>query len=427
METINNLKLNESYTTETLDNGLRIFYINKPGFTSSTAVLAVPYGSLDVMQKLPDGSIHTTHPGIAHFLEHKLFESNSGQDVMESFSKMSASVNAFTSFNETAYYFTTSEPEFTAPLNLLLDFVQELSISDDSVEKEKGIITQELRMYMQMPEARLMFETYRSLFVNHPVRLDIGGTEESVSAITKDELTQCYNGNYHPKNSVLVIVSGLDSEPVINAVKANQATKKFPEFEKHTRYIETEPTMINEAIKTVEMDITAKKITYSFKFDAFDGSPLDRLKKEWQVRLYLELLFSTYNPKYQTWLDQGRINDYFGFEVDFTPEYGFAMFFGEAENERDFTSLVHEGLSEDVTLFLDHFDHLKKRFYGQAVRSLNNLDDIAVTFARCIFQELDYFDYMTLVNELRQEDILEAKEMFDFNRSTLCILKGKSE
>ncbi|MBN2849241.1 MAG: insulinase family protein, partial [Erysipelotrichaceae bacterium] len=180
MITYENKKLNEKVTETTLANGLKVFFIHKPGFISSTAVYMVPFGSLDIRQQKPDGEIIESNAGVAHFLEHKLFESNNGADIMEAFSAMSANVNAFTSYNETCYYFSTGEADFSQPLELLLDFVQNLSITDESVEKEKGIIIQELRMYMQMPEARLMYETYRSLFKTHPVRIDIGGSEESV-------------------------------------------------------------------------------------------------------------------------------------------------------------------------------------------------------------------------------------------------------
>ncbi|MHC1736231.1 MAG: M16 family metallopeptidase [Erysipelotrichaceae bacterium] len=425
MITYENKKLNEKVTETTLDNGLKVFFIHKPGFISSTAVYMVPFGSLDIRQQKPDGEIIESNAGVAHFLEHKLFESNNGTDIMEAFSAMSANVNAFTSYYETCYYFSTGEADFSHPLELLLDFVQNLSITDESVEKEKGIIIQELRMYMQMPEARLMYETYRSLFKTHPVRIDIGGSEESVKAITKAELYDLYEANYHPSNSVLVIVSGQESEKILDLVKDNQAGKTFPDFEARRRLIDMEELKVAKKHHSFAMDIQAKKITYSFKFNPAPGTRMDRLVQEWMIRIYLELLFSSYNPLYQNWLDSNRINDYFGYEVDVTDEYGFVMFYGEKESEEDLVALVNEGLSTDFATVAPYFDNLKKRYFGQAIRSLNNPDDMAVSFARCVLLGLDYFETLDCVNQIEVGDLMEIGGIFDPAHSSIVSVRSK--
>lgn len=425
MKTFENKKLNEKVTETQLANGLRVFVIHKPGFVSSTAAYMVPFGSLDIRQTTPSGEILESHAGIAHFLEHKLFESNNGTDIMEAFSALSANVNAFTSNNETVYYFSTGETDIAKPLELLLDFVQDLSISETSVEKEKGIIIQELRMYMQMPEARLMYETYRALFKLHPVRIDIGGSEESVKAITKPELEELYQANYHPSNSILVIVTASDCDKIIDLVTVNQQKKQFPAITARMRYIEAEEVKVAKKHHTFTMDIQAKKITYSFKFKPVQGSAMDRLIQEWSLRIYLELLFSSYNPLYQTWLDENRINDYFGYEVDITKEYGFAMFYGEKESEEDLIALVNEGLKSDLKHVIAYLDNLKKRYFGQAVRSLNNPDDMAISFGRCIFQDLDYFETLEAVNRIKAEDLFEAGKLLDIRHTSIVSVRGK--
>ncbi len=425
MKTTINKQLNEKVTETRLDNGLRVYFIHKPGFISTTVAYMVPFGSLDIRQITPTGEILQSNAGIAHFLEHKLFESNNGTDIMEAFSAMSANVNAFTSNSETAYYFSTGESDIEKPLELLLDFVQNLSISDASVEKEKGIIIQELRMYMQMPEARLMYETYRALFHTHPVRIDIGGSEESVKAITKTELEELYAANYHPSNCILVIVSAQDCEKVFDIVADNQKKKQFPAITPRRRYIETEEVSVAKKHHTFKMDIQAKKITYSFKFNPVQGSAMDRLLQEWTLRIYLELLFSSYNPLYQTWLDENRINDYFGYDVDVTNEYGFAMFYGEKESEDDLVALVNEGLATKFEEVAPYLDNLKKRYFGQAVRSLNNPDDMAVSFGRCVFQDLDYFETLEAVKAIRLEDLIEIGKLLDIRYTSIVSVKGK--
>lgn len=193
MKTIRNERYQESYDVETLDNGLRVVIWHKPGYARSLFMMATPLGAMDICQVDEHGTQCVYPAGIAHFLEHKMFEKKD-RDVMDDFSRMGASVNAFTSYGETAYYFSTSE-DVREPLNLLLDFVQDLDISDASVEKEKGIIVSELNMYLQMSDNRLLMETYKSLFHEHPLKYDIGGDEESVRSITRTQLEECYARN----------------------------------------------------------------------------------------------------------------------------------------------------------------------------------------------------------------------------------------
>ena len=304
-----NEEVNETIYSEILDNGLKVYVLSKPGFKNTTVYYGVPYGSLKINQVDQNGNSYHFKPGIAHFIEHKLFENNKGLDVMERFSQLSCNVNAFTSHHETVYYFSTSLDEISKPLNLLLDFVQELNITKASVEKEKGIIIQELSMYQQMPEQRLMFETYRALYSKHPLRFDIGGDEASVKAITKEELEQCYALNYHPSLSSLIIVTALDPEPLLTLIKANQASKHFPPMIELKSVKHNEPITVKESYYEFKMDIQSSKLTYTYKIDLSATSNLNRLKEEWKVKLFLELLFSSINPQYEEWIKEGIIHD----------------------------------------------------------------------------------------------------------------------
>ena len=205
MKTITNKRYGESYVEETLENGLHVVLWQKPDYEKSLFMMATPLGAMDMKQVDEHGRELHFPAGIAHFLEHKMFEMGDS-DVMELFSRMGASVNAFTSYTETAYYFSTTS-DVKEPLNLLLDFVQELDISEESVEKEKGIIIQELHMYKEMSDSRLLMETFSSLYQQHPLRYDIGGDDESVNSITLQQLQDCYALNYHPASMILVGVS----------------------------------------------------------------------------------------------------------------------------------------------------------------------------------------------------------------------------
>ena len=225
MNKIYNTFFDETYYTDKLPNGLEVIIFHKPDFLTTACAFGTRYGALDINQRFNNKDYHFS-PGIAHFLEHKLFECEE-KDIFASFSNLGCNVNAFTSYTETVYYFNTTNSDIKEPLNLLMDFVQDLSITKESVEKEKGIIIQELSMYLQNADNRLIDETYKSLYHEHPLKYDIGGDKYTVSGITKEELEECYSFNYHPSNMALVVVSPLDPSMIFNIIKDNQAKKNF--------------------------------------------------------------------------------------------------------------------------------------------------------------------------------------------------------
>lgn len=226
MEKITFEQLQEELYYEKLANGLDVYILPKRGFNKTYATFTTKYGSVDnhfiplgkeEFVKVPDG--------IAHFLEHKLFEKEDG-DVFQQFSRQGASANAFTSFTRTAYLFSsTSNVELN--LETLMDFVQEPYFTEKTVEKEKGIIGQEITMYDDNPDWRLYFGLIENLYQNHPVKIDIAGTIDSISHITKDMLYECYNTFYHPSNMLLFVVGPVDVEKIMNQIKENQAKKPF--------------------------------------------------------------------------------------------------------------------------------------------------------------------------------------------------------
>ncbi|HCT63207.1 MAG TPA: insulinase family protein [Erysipelotrichaceae bacterium] len=418
--------INEHYDVFELENGLKLYVIQKVDYQSSVFYLGFPFGSFDLTQKVNEEIKHFPS-GVAHFLEHKLFENPGGIDIMQSFSHLSCNVNAFTSYNETVYYFNSSKKSLQKPLNLLLNFVQNLSITEASVEKEKGIITQELRMYKQMPEQRLMAETYQSLYANHPVRLDIGGTEESVNATGMEDLMDAYRLNYHPANSTLVCVTPLAPELIFRWVKLNQDQKSFEPSHEIKRVLEAEPKEVVRPFHQFEMDIQASKITYSFKLDDYSDDQKMNIEREWQYRLFLELIFSPTNPAYEDWMETGRIAEYFGYEVEVNREYGFVMFYGENEDEHDFIDLIRSSLKTELGAFQQAFDLLKRRYYAQMLRSFDDQDDYAITLLRSHFNDVEMMDSIALLKSIQFEDILNIGEDLLNKPTALVKMTGLSK
>ena len=421
--------LHEHYYMHTLANGMDVRIVSKPEVKTQMAFLAVPFGGLDIDQSTSLKRFEFP-AGLAHFLEHKLFENGDGVDVMERFGSLGANVNAFTSHQETVYYFKTSRKNFKTELNLLLDFTQSFTISDAEVEKEKGIIVQELRMYQQMPEQRLMHETYQSLFKAHPIRYDIGGDEASVLSITRKQLETAYQLNYHPSRSILVVVTSHQPTIILDWIEANQNPKRFNPAQPIYRRLANEPKELNRSHHQFAMDIQNAKMTLTFKLSIHSEDRRANLKQEWALRFFLECVFSPINPMYEEWILQGRIHDYFGYDIDVSPDLSFVMFFIESKDEKDFSRLVFEGLMQSIEPYSAYIDLLRRRYKAQVLRSFDDYDEYALAIIRSHFNGLDLdalyhvldeldFSYLLNAQAMLQNEPFSVVTMHPINRETL--------
>ncbi len=421
MNKIYNRRYQETRYEETLDNGLKVILWHKDGYEKSLGMMVTPLSALDLKQQDSKGNMYEFPAGIAHFLEHKMFEMKNG-DVMEEFSKLGANVNAFTSYSETAYYFSTSN-SIKEPLNLLLDFVQELSINKKSVEKEKGIIIQELNMYQQMSDSRLLMETYSSLYKNYPLKYDIGGNSETVSNTTLSDLEECYRLNYHPSRMVLVIVTGEEPTQVIKYVKDNQNKKKFPKANQIHRIYDEEPKDVARKEYVFQMDVSIPKVSVAFKLDSIEDIK-ERIKTEWCLRILLDTYFSNLYPDFQKWIDQKIFNDYIGCDADLGEEYGMMLFYAETNKIQEFLSIVDETILRIKIGNIDEriLEQLKKRYFGQAIRGLNSFDDVAINTARCFFERCDFFDSMNILDSISSDDIKNAVKYIEHAEKSIVKL-----
>lgn len=408
----------ESYYEETLPNGLKVVVWYKPGYEKSFAMMSTPMGAFDVSQIDSKGNTYQYPPGIAHFLEHKLFE-NENRDVMEDFSKMGASVNAATTYDLTTYYFQTST-DLYEPLNLLLDFTQSLDITKESVEKEKGIIVQELNMYDQMSDFRLVKETFAALFKDHPLKYDIGGTIDSVNNTTLEELEACYKYNYHPSTMICMIVTGKDPQEVLSMVKENQSKKKFPSINSiHRRKCRECEEVVNNHVQ-FNMDVTTPKVNVAFKLKGIKN-PIERVKMEIGIRYLMDSMFTTMNEEYQEWLDDEIINDFFGYESDFGEDYGYLMIYTETNKINQFKEMVlsHLDKLKSNTYNEKVFCQLKKRYFGENIKELNDFEAISFGFVRNYFNKMNFFDLLETMDSFTIQDIEKIRENLDFNNYSI--------
>lgn len=415
MKKIHNDFFDEDFYIEKLDNGLEVVIFNKKDFLTTACAFATSYGALNTDEVLDDKEYHF-HPGVAHFLEHKLFESED-KNIFEEFSNMGCNVNAFTSYHETVYYFSTTNKEIEEPLNLLLDFVQKLDITDENVEKEKGIICQELAMYMQNPDSRLLQETYRSLYHNYPLKYDIGGDDASVNAISKDELDLCYKINYHPNNMVLLIVSPLDVNYLMDIVKENQSKKHFDkQKDVKTLMIDEDDSVVRKEF-SFEMDINMPKHVYALKLKPNFKDSDDIVYKQWCMDLYLKAYFSSINKDYQEWLNKGLINDYFGYEVDFDKDYAYILFYNESE-EDNIKELVDNELKKDL-ITEEILTSIKRRYIGNSFDTLNDVESFDTGYVRDYVNGIDYFKSIEILTHISLDDLKAVFKGFDYSNYAL--------
>ena len=424
MKKICNERFQEVYYEDVLENGLKVVLWEKKGFMKNFFLIATPLGAFDLIQVNENGEDICFPNGIAHFLEHKMFEKEN-KDVMEEFTRMGANCNAFTSFNETMYYFSTTEDPIQ-PLGLLLDFVQELCISDESVEKEKGIIIQELEMYHQMSESRILNETMEALFHHHPLKYDIGGSKESVSLTTKKQLEEAYLLNYHPSKMILVGVSGHDCKKIMNYIIENQKKKKFRNVQKVTRKKILEPKEVKEREKNIYMDVSIPKVCLALKcFGIRD--PRVRNRTEWIYKILLDLYFSSMNPKFQSWIDEEIINQSFSFEIDFGEDYGYILFYSETYKKDIFISTIFNTLKEIENINEETLEQLKRRYYGNSIMALQNMKQIAVTYARSYFANQDFFESIEDLESISSDELLDSLHKLNLNNySVVQILPNKN-
>ncbi|MDP4083100.1 MAG: pitrilysin family protein [Bacillota bacterium] len=430
MEKISFDQLQEELFFEKLPNGLSVYILPKKGFNKSYATFTTKYGSID-NHFVPLGKQDFTKvpDGIAHFLEHKLFEKEDG-DVFQQFSKQGASANAFTSFTRTAYLFS-STADFERNLETLVDFVQDPYFSDKTVEKEKGIIGQEITMYDDNPDWRLYFGLIQNLYQNHPVKIDIAGTIESISHITPDLLYECYNTFYHPSNMLLFIVGPVDPSAIMNQIRENQSKKDYKDQQEIKRKFEMEPVQVAEKKQVLEMNVQTSKCLVGIKALHVDQTGSEMLKNELTMNVLLDLLFSKSSENFNQLYNSGLIDETFSY--DFTQEqgFGFAMVGGDTREPDKLAETLEKMLLEaknGKAFTNEQLERAIKKKIGAFLRAINSPEYIANQFTRYAFNDMDFFEVVPMLERITLEDVEKlASEVIAEERFSVCQVVPKKK
>ncbi len=410
-QTKTNGTIGETIYYAPLEGGPELYFLPRKGYHKKYAIFSTRFGSVDNSFYAVDHDEKITLPdGVAHFLEHKLFDDEKG-NVFDRFASYGASPNAFTSFTNTTYLFSCTD-FFAENFKLLINFVQDPYFTDESVAKEQGIIQQEIRMYQDNPGWRVYFNLLEALYERHPVRNDIAGSVESIGKITKEILYKCYDTFYHPKNMAIFVTGDLLPEKVLELTLENLSQRLFPPFHDMQRLYPEEKAVVNEKKVTQKLPVSQPVFSLGFKdtYSELKGRKL--LARELATELLLEMIFGKSGPLYTRLYEEGLIDEHFSAGYTGERSYGHTMLRGETKDPealhlellKEIENVKKEGLDKE------NFTRHKRKMKGNFLRSFNSLEFVANNYLAYRFREIEFFETLDILEAITLRDIEERLE-----------------
>lgn len=406
--------LDEIVYREKLANGLEIILIPKAGFAKTYGIISTNFGSIDNhFISTQTGEELTVPDGVAHFLEHKLFEGDD-HDAFDDFSRLGSSANAFTSFTRTSYLFSATSM-IKENIETLLDFVQSPYFTEAGTEKEKGIIAQEIQMYEDNPDWRLFYGLLKNMYPKHPVSIDIAGTVESIQRITPEILQACYEAFYHPSNMNLVIIGNFEVDETMAIIKENQDKKTFPQEEHIIRFIPSEKVEDLISHGEMEMDVKRPKVIMGIKGlnNQISGNEADNFYLKGS--LLMELLFGRGSDNFNELYDAGLLDDSFGYNFNIDRGFNFMALevdTNEPEQVIDAWKNILLNWREDVGFTNENFDLLKRAFIGEQLQAFNSLEYISNQYGYLDFNGIEMFNRIERLEALTLQDLSNFAEQY---------------
>ncbi len=423
MKIFKNEELNQKLYYKKSNKGLDVYFMPKKGFTKQYASFSTRYGSIDnKFVPLGEDEIIEVPEGIAHFLEHKLFE-EPDINVFDKFSKLGSSANAFTSFTQTSYLFSSTE-KFYENLKLLVKFVQNPYFTDENIQKEKGIIAQEIKMYEDDASWRVFFNALNALYHNHPVKIDIAGTVESIQKIDKDLLYTCYRTFYNNSNMNLFIVGDLSFDQIMKEIESVEV-ENLRTSEDIKRIFPNEPEKINKKLIEEEMATSNPLFYIGFKDLNLGLEGREDVKKDMISNILLDMLFGESSEFYNELYSKGEISSHFGAYYTGNYNFGHSFVVGEADNPKKIYQNVIEHISKpcEQTLDIESFNRVKSNEIGNFIMNFDSVDYIGNIGANFALSDFNILDYLDLLREIEFKDIIERyNEHLNEDNSILSII-----
>ncbi|MBE6571585.1 MAG: insulinase family protein [Ruminococcaceae bacterium] len=413
-----NKAIDEKYYYMKHKSGLPIYVIPK-NHTTGYAVFGTNFGSVDNRFKV-NGKEHLLPDGIAHFLEHKLFENEDGIDTFKKYAEFGASANAYTSSDKTVYLFSATE-NMKESLGILLDFVTHPYFTNETVAKEQGIIGQEIRMYDDNPGWRLYFNMLTALYHNHPARIDTAGTVETIAQITPETLYLAYNTFYNLNNMALCVCGDMDPEEVLEV--CDKYLKDAPTISPE-RIFPDEPETVFKKEVTQKLSVSMPVFSVGIKDVHQPCSGKTLAKKQAEYEIILELLFGKSSPFYTRLYEEGLINNAFSTGYEAHTNFGFCEISGYS-NEPD---KVYEQILAEIEKYKssgfdkEDFERVKRVFYAANLRYFNSTEDIANEFITHVFRDFDMLEYPSVISEVTIDDVTHRFNQ-DFIKDRIVLSK----
>ncbi len=423
MQSKHNSFLNETCLETVHSSGLKIKIVKKAGKSRKTAMLAANFGSINREFEY-NGKMITVPNGTAHFLEHKLFEGENG-NAFDFYAKTGAKANAFTSNDKTAYYFTCTD-KFEENLKILLSFISKPYLTDENVQKEKGIIGQEIRMYEDEPSWQGYFGLIRCLYNDHPVKYDIAGSVEDIAPITVDTLMSCYNTFYQPSNMVLCVAGDVDENVILDACDKYFAPVSC--ISSINQIMPNEPSSIVCEYAEKTMPVSRPLFYIGIKDNDTNLHGIELAKKEMETEMLCEIMFGTSTKFYKELYDKGIINGEFESVYELSDTFAFYFFGGESDHPQT----VLDAIKAQISHFLktgvpnDRFVQVRNMLYGNIIASCDNVSSTVNTLVSYEFSKREPFDTIDVLKNITPDDImLRAKKLFCPLNIAMSVIKGE--
>ena len=422
-ESVASRRLGEGYTRIEHPSGLTLMLCPMKGYSTAYALFATRCGSIDDSFSIGDGEMVQVPNGIAHFLEHKLFESEEG-DAFEQYAKTGASANAYTSFDRTAYLFGCTD-RFRESLEILLNLVTTPYFTEQTVKKEQGIIGQEIRMYDDDPDWRVYFNLLGALYQEHPIRIDIAGTVESIAGISADLLYRCYNAFYNLNNMVLSIAGNFEIKDVVEA--CDKILKPAAPVRVSTREVQ-EPDEIRTRRVEQTLEVAAPLFQIGFKGRA--KSYRENILAQVTGELVCDLIAGESTALYRELYDEGLINAVFDTEVMAGPNYLVNIFSGESRDPDAAFARLTDGVRalQERGILEEDFERARRAAYGRYVGIYGNVESMAGMMVLAKLADFGAYEPLDLLGELTLNDAQAfLRENFDTERCALSVVRGPQE
>lgn len=415
--------IGETLYTDVLPNGLRVSIVPKPGWSKSYAFFATNYGGADRRFKI-GGQWIDTPAGVAHFLEHKMFDTPDGGNALNTLSANGASPNAFTGSGITGYYFESTD-KFYNNLETLLKFVSIPYFTQESVDKEQGIIGQEIRMTEDRPGFVLYYEFLKCLYANHPVRDSVAGTVESISNITSETLYNCHEVFYNPSNMTLCVMGDVQPDRIIETAKKILPAQAGEVPERDYGAAESGMPLKSRSVKAMEVALPSFIIGADVPL-ASDGA--GKLRQKLISDIALRCLTGKGSPLYLQLYSEGLLNSALGAEFDSTCGLGIVAVAGESPDpEKVFSALCDQvEIIAENGLDDEYFNRTKKADYGMRIRALGSFDNVCISMADAAFMDYCPLDSFEVLDSIGRSDCEEFIKMaFDPQKLVMSVVEPK--